>query len=456
MIKRTFYAQFVSRLKKIGNTLEIMKIINIIFKFSPVFTFRGILQLKEFNCYKLSFVYLLYIFLNYIMNFSNHNNGILINHFDEIKSYEFFQMGYQQNVFRIISFGCQNESINQGLSYDQHNINISDCSFSRMMGITGNGGVVHVYEGIYYMIISYSMFFNCSCSNDGGAIYFNSKNSSLKKICANKCIANSMHFAYLKSFIENTLEYASISACSYSTFGYYPVFLYWGNQCVDYSNCSLNNAQWTSGLLCSSSSSFSGSFNTFSNNNVSESVCIYLVSTIGILTFSNIIQNNSPFPQYSVVYISQGSPKMQYCVFDMNQNILFSVNGGSLEIAHSCISHIEASFLTSMSISIGNNNSIDTLYPLDRRLTYQHQFFQSYYCNAEIPFEIQTPINTCERTPSCSPIKTAERSIGETNPETPYRSFEICRCSCLIANRKEISIIFTLSFVLSIIILHLL
>jgi len=102
-----------------------------------------------------------------------------------------------------LGFGCQNETISQGRSYLEMNINISNCFFSRFCtfnGDSGYGGVIQVGTGSLSMIISYSMFYNCSCSVNGGAIHFDSSNSYLRMICANRCSCGPYsyyQFAYL-------------------------------------------------------------------------------------------------------------------------------------------------------------------------------------------------------------------------------------------------------------------
>ena len=83
--------------------------------------------------------------------------------------------------------GCENESIDQGRSYVDKNINTSNCFFSRSSSYSGNSGVICVKGGSYSMNVNYSIFYNCVCSQNGGAIYFSSSNSCLRMICANSC-----------------------------------------------------------------------------------------------------------------------------------------------------------------------------------------------------------------------------------------------------------------------------
>jgi len=289
--------------------------------------------------------------------------------------------------FRGLSLGCDNEIIVQGRSYVDRDINIYDCFFSRFSEISGNGGVIYVNSGSFIMSISYSMFYNCSSSNSGGAIYFcYSPKSVLKMICAHRCSSITSHFANIQASQENQLEYLSISLCSHTQYGYYPIYLVNGDQRVEKTNISVNIVFLTSGIAFWSPSSFISSYCTFSNNKASNSICLYIYSNPGTISFSNIIQNNSP-SNYGVVYVHGGSPKLHFCVFYFNENTLFCVEKGSLEVSHSFIFH-SAMFSTSTTVSTSVNNSFI------KSQTYQIQFFKSNYCNADIPIKITRSVNT--------------------------------------------------------------
>jgi len=306
-----------------------------------------------------------------------------------------------------VGLGCESESIDQGRSYVDKNINISNCFFNRSSSYSGNGGVIYVNGGSYSMNVNYSMFYNCVCSIYGGAIYFSSSNSCLRMICANRCSCGASscgHFAYLYASQVNQVEYLSVSNCSHITSGWYSIILESGDQRVDNTNSSMNNAYGYSGIGIYSPSSFTSSHCTFSNNKVSHSICIEFYSTSGTISMSyaNIVHNNSP-SQYGVVLVTgAGSRKMMYCIFKNNQNTLFCVDQGSLEVSHSFLYHSASSFSTSTAVSISNNNSFTNTN------TYQLQFFNALHCNADIPL-IQ---------------RSLEETLRETLKETVGRTYD--------------------------------
>ena len=92
------------------------------------------------------------------------------------------------------SLGCEKESVSAGRSYFEADIDISHCFFSRSLEFSGAGGVIYVSASSYSMNVNFSMFYNCFCSSDGGAIYYKSSNSYLRMICANSCSASWFHF----------------------------------------------------------------------------------------------------------------------------------------------------------------------------------------------------------------------------------------------------------------------
>jgi len=291
-----------------------------------------------------------------------------------------------------VSLGYESESksISQVRFHFEISFNLSYCFFSRSTLYSGDGGVIYVSGGSYSMNVSNSMFYNCSCSLNGGAIYFSSSsNSCLRMICANRCscgASSSGHLAYLIASQVNKIDYLSVSNCSHTTSGIWSIRLDNGNQRVDNTNSSMNNVIRVSGIGFFYTSSFTCSYCTFSNNKLSDGICIYFRTSSGIMTFSNIVHNNSP-SGYGIVDVFEGSPKMHYCIFQDNQNTLFSVRSGSLEVSHSFISY-SGMLSTSTQVSMANNNS------LSKRETYQIPFFNSHYCNADSTIITQTNVNT--------------------------------------------------------------
>ena len=364
--------------------------------------------------------------------------------------------------------GCENESIGQGRSYEDKNISITNCFFSRYLQFYDDGGVIYVNSHSCSMNINCSIFYSCFAWR-GGAIYFSSTISNLRMICANRCNGNYYHFAYLYAFQVNHVDYLSISNCSHMKSGYYSFCLNDGNQRVYNTNSSMNKAVYISSIFIENTPSFISSHCTFSNNQVVSGICIQISSGSGTISMSyaNIVHNNSP-SMYGVLCVSDAETMIFYCIFHNNHEYLFYVESGSLEVSHSFIDHT-SSFSTELEISTSNNS-------LTNRITYQIQFFNSLHCYADIPlphgtFEKSvmrsleethriTNEKTIRRTIDGTLRKTYERTIDETMKETPketiHRSYSEIICSNRIVDKRKVSLIFSFSFFYPVIILMIL
>jgi len=313
--------------------------------------------------------------------------------------------------------GCINDSIDQGRSYYYSDINIFDCFFTRFTKYSGTGGVIYTYSGAFSMNISYSMFFNCSTSAGGGAIYvFESDNSDLRMVCAHYCVSTSNNFACLGASMKNNVEYISVSYCNPTTTGYYAVYLKDGNMILDKSNISKNKCYQVSGIGIATPSSLSSKYCTFSNNNVSHSICMGFYSNSGTFSYFNIVENNSP-GGHGVIFIG-GSFQILYSIFYMNQDTLFYINSGSLEVSHCFISH-SSTFSSKSSVSAVINNTFT------ERMTYQIQFFGSHYCDGDSTIPMMTPFQTLVQTMSLqptletTPIETMRETLESVMTQTP-------------------------------------
>jgi len=318
---------------------------------------------------------------------------------------------------------CEKETLEQGRSYQNNNINIDLCFFSRSIEYTEPGGVIYINVGGKSMNINVSMFYNCVTSDHGGAIYFNSLNSCLRMICANRCSCGNQCcglFGYLIASQVNKIEYLSVSHCYHTaTNGRYPIYLRLGDQRVDNTNSSMNNAYLGSGISFRSPSSFTSSHCTFSNNKVTSSNCLEFDTGTISMSSANIVHNNSP--NQGVVYVTgDGSIKLLYCIFKNNQNRLFYIESGSLEVSHSFIDHT-GQLSTSTSVSTALNNSFT------QSNTYQIQFFKSYYCYAQIPVPIPSPRITLY------PSRTA--TLARTQTLYPSRTATLARTQTLYPSR---------------------
>jgi len=298
----------------------------------------------------------------------------------DIVSYEL-----SHNDQRVLMYHeCVKEVLDQGRSYIDESVIINNCFFSRLSVYTGNGGVLYVKGTFYSMVIHSSMFYNCFCSSKGGAIWFSSKESSLKMLCAKGCSASAgCHFGDIVASQNSFLEYFSFSYCSNISIGHASLAMSSQEQIINNLNSSLNNAFSYSGISIGSSPNFSLTYCTFSNNIVTDGVSLNIYSSSGSIYNSNIVHNYSP--NHAIVFLNLGSSQIMYSVFYSNQKVLFCVYSGSLTVYH-CYFYECGTFSKLTPVSTGNNNSFT------KEQTYHIVFFNSYYCNADNPIINQTPL----------------------------------------------------------------
>ena len=191
------------------------------------------------------------------------------------------------------------------------NFLIENCFFQRINNyLNGYGGVIYCKDQIISMKIKDSIFFNCSSSSAGGAIYFycpsHNSNSELIRTCGYKCYTTSSEpyqFGHIVTKSNSILNYnngifLSISKCSNHEIptSWHTINFYYSNISLNNFNSSYNRVKRISGFYISYPSKFTSSFNTIFNNFNIESVCIWFhsYSNENILSYSNIINNNSP------------------------------------------------------------------------------------------------------------------------------------------------------------------
>ena len=217
------------------------------------------------------------------------------------------------------------------------NIEITDCFFYRTTTYSGHGGIIYCNDAVINMVVKDCIFFECSVNSQGGAIYYYcnhlGSHSKLERVCGNKCSCGSNqqnNFAYIQLYdsisSNNFVSYVSVTKCNIIDNGISSFRLQCGNMSVSNYNSTFNTNKQYSGINLFKPSQLIANYCTFFNNIVSNSVCIcFTYLTNNILSYSNIINNNSP-SNYGVVYVGSGTYKVENFIFSDNKNTLFYVN----------------------------------------------------------------------------------------------------------------------------------
>ena len=259
--------------------------------------------------------------------------------------------------------------------YAQKSIfNYSHCFFTRTILYNGNdrpflsggfGGIIYCNDIKSNMNLNNCIFYQCSCTGHGGAIYFRCDNEGtnveLNNICANNCFADWNQFAYFVTHLNsnNKFNFLSVSNCNNICNGYISLSLQRGNIILNNFNSSKNFNIERSTFRIYSPTNFNSNFCTIVDNTVSEYRNLMLEGGLNnILSYYNIINNNNPSSSYGIVTNWIGNFIINNSIFLNNINKLFYVHEGQLNIINCKIYHpIYTLFSTySTGILLTNNN----------------------------------------------------------------------------------------------------
>jgi len=337
----------------------------------------------------------------------------------KLSSIDIDQRKYIPELSIIRSEGCDSVSIAQGRSFNNLNVLIYDCKFVRSESFGENGGVIYLSGMTYILNLTSTIFSNCKTTTNGGAIYSESSDSYLSNVCAYQCYSAYYHFATLKSGNNNHVNFLSMNSCSNDLSGIRSLRMYYGSQIVKSINSSLNKAELSSGIYFNNPSNILFSFCTFSSNRVLKGQCIYFYEFTGTMSYTNIIDNDSPL-SHGVIYMDKGNLNIDNCIMSINSNTLFNLRSGSI-ILSNCYVHHLALFSSSIEVNTTNNNNQFEFTP-----THAITFFATEQCYAEIintdqtleRTNIETPESTVEKTIIETPESAVERTIIETPEST--------------------------------------
>lgn len=341
---------------------------------------------------------------------------------------------------------CYDQSIPSGpSSYTASDLYFIDsCNFLRTAEYSGNGGVIS-YDGNINtkMSVSNSMFYNCSVSGIGGAIYFRGGDLYLTYICSRGGSSGVYcHFAYLfvaSSTKENFIRFVSMVDCSFkSNNKNYGIRIMYGYQKLSSSNLSMNYANKGSSIYFESPTYVLSSYNTISNNEhrIDGGFMFEGGSLYSNFSYINFIGNQCPSSCFSLYNLMNE-------VFIVNS--IFIDNGGTLFRGDSHL--VICGCFISHSSSISSKTVETTNCSLGMVPSYILTHFESYHCPTYFP--PRTPINTYQPTlpmtlsmtyyptqiPTISstiqmtnqqtPIPTISDTFDQTLDETPIRTPEI-------------------------------
>jgi len=220
-------------------------------------------------------------------------------------------------------------------------------------------------------------------------------------VCASNCFAYQGIMGMFK--LEGNMWVQHLSLGSFTVTGNNePAWFENGFQKVSGMNSSMHKVQFSAGFYTNCPYSLHLSYSNFANNLLKCGICIALYCTSGVITTSNIINNNSPL-QYGIVRVAlTGSYSISLCVFRENDNTLFYVESGFLSVS-SCFIHHTGLYSVLTKAQTFNNSGIATC-------TFQLKFFKTLFCYADSPVN---NTNSEEDTLDGTPFRTFPKDYSE-------------------------------------------
>ena len=258
---------------------------------------------------------------------------------------------------------------------------INICYFYRNNMYSGNGGIKYCSNIVCNMKLENCIFYNCSCSGEGGGIYFwcnnYGTNVELRKICANYCftdLGKTFQFCCIKVYnLINSLNlcsYLSINNCNKIFNGKISFYLYYGNITINNLNSTNNINKEYSGLYIEFPSIFYGIHNSIINNNISNYRNIMLQgNNNNKFLYSNFINNNSPLGYGVITIWDNGYFILDHCIFLNNYNILFYIYSGQLNVFNSKIYHLNEIYFGTF-LTLNNSYILTNSFNLNHLNTY--------------------------------------------------------------------------------------
>ena len=301
------------------------------------------------------------------------------------------------------------------------NFYLADCFFSSLYFV-GSGGILNYNTDNVHLVVELCSFFNCSCSVDGGAIYFVSLSGAyvINKCCAKNCRAGSEgHFAYLQgnSMKNGDILYSTLYFCSPDNTGtkYYSIRTFPGKIGIKNTNSSFCISSHGSSFYIANGSPF---FFNYSNieNGYSTYHCLHIMEATSECKIStiNFINNTVTSASYAIIHSAIPLTFVFECVFYLNKGFLFN---GFLTCQLSWFEH-------NSGLTIGSNVMIISSIPFE--FTYRLINFGTALCITPIPPPEPTTssINGLEITPCLTlyPNPTPPQSIPQPPTECLFPS----------------------------------
>ena len=219
---------------------------------------------------------------------------------------------------------------------------LSRCIFQRNHQYTGSGSVIYVLNIGVVLNLYNCIFFNCSSTTNGGAIWYSSNIENtkilLKRLCINNCYTNNAMYQFGYLLVKNniTLSLNSIYQCDFIKGASYSISLNSGTQYIESVNMTENK------LICSAPHFNNANKLDYKYSNIANDLPYRIrlrldSSTNNFISFLNIINCSSPAGD-GIIY-SYGNYNLSNLIVFNTKDLFFRIFTGTLNLRDSYISH---------------------------------------------------------------------------------------------------------------------
>jgi len=293
---------------------------------------------------------------------------------------------------------------------------ILNCLFLRNTVFDGKGGSIFCNDVPLILSITDTTIFQSSCTDDGGAIYFNSPisgESFIKRVCISGCSCGdgkSGSFGVFKSgnSNKNSFEYISVNTISC----YIPGKAIYHTLNIRNGNIKMNNANFSDCYGYVAPIAFIETSNHLSIEFSNFIECDGFIYGLMIMAFPSdigLFHLNFISNSLSLIYANSSQLITKMCFFDQNTGTLFDFDGNSVIFENCSIKHRPDKFInywnasfTSKNVNLSTSNIGSTL---------NNYFYNTFFCECVLPDP--TPQRTPEETRF--PTKTPENNNNITN-----------------------------------------
>lgn len=309
-----------------------------------------------------------------------------------------FTSGSSIDLFRSYFENCISNTIGGSIRFSSfsNTISVQDCQFISCRANT-EGGAIYINSPSSTTLLSDLMFYNCSSGTYAGAIFLNQGYGRIQKVCGYLTSSSTQNGIFMYAYNMYGTFSVNMSSISKSDSINSQMVNYVDNTYSVHNqvNFSENNAYRYSSFYLGTNNHLEVLYSTVVCNQVRNNYISYLNgngNSFNVNTmYCNFVNNSGGNSMIHIQAQSTIGPTFMNSVFQQNVfSYLFSFEYHSSYYVYfkNCFFNVYNSF----KMGTGNYQNQNCVQTNSLTMTYNNQFYQTYYCHAENP--LSAPCST--------------------------------------------------------------